>query len=77
MNPLERLIDRVAALEAAVRDLKRQELPVIYKIAGTPTNGVTLAGVAPTGALLVGGTKVYINTNTLESPTWTVVGTQS
>lgn len=47
--------------------------------AGAPTNGTTLAGYAAKGALLIDITnaKLYINTNTLASPTWTVVGTQT
>ena len=45
---------------------------------GAPTNGVTGAAVAGKGTLLVDSTngKLYINTNTLASPTWVVVGTQ-
>lgn len=51
-----------------------------FQNAGAPTNGAagTQFGVAAPGALLVDTTnkKLYINTNTLASPTWTVVGTQ-
>ena len=49
--------------------------------ASAPSNGTsgTLAGVAPPASLLLkpelsGGGKVYVNTNTQASPTWTVVG---
>lgn len=49
--------------------------------AGVPTDGTsgTFAGVAAKRTLLVDTTnaKLYINTNTQASPTWTVVGTQS
>lgn len=49
--------------------------------AGAPTNGAsgTQFGVAAKGALLIDSTnaKLYINTGTLASPTWTVVGTQA
>jgi len=52
-----------------------------YTVAGAPTNGTsgTLAGVAAKGAVLSDATnaKLYINTGTLASPTWTVVGTQT
>lgn len=52
-----------------------------WKFAGTPVNGTsgTFAGKAIKGQLLVDttGAKLYINTNTLASPTWTVVGSQS
>jgi hypothetical protein len=47
---------------------------------GAPTNGTTGAGVAGPGSLYVDRTatsaKVYINTNTLASPTWVSVGSQ-
>jgi len=49
--------------------------------AGAPVNGTsgTGAGWAGPGCLLVDytNTKLYINTNTMASPTWTVTGTQS
>lgn len=50
-----------------------------YYNAGAPTNGTTFAGVAPKGSLLIDTTngKLYINTNTQASPTWTVVGSQT
>lgn len=48
---------------------------------GAPTNGTSGdgAGEAGPGSLLVdrSGAKLYINTNTKASPTWTVVGSQS
>lgn len=55
----------------------------IKRTTGAPVNGGsgTYAGVAPAGALLVntfaGEVKLYINTNTKASPTWTVVGAQT
>lgn len=53
----------------------------IFVLAGVPVNGTsgTEAGVAGKGSLVVDSTngKLYINTNTKASPTWTVVGTQS
>lgn len=47
--------------------------------AAAPTNGVTGATAAGPGSLYVATTtpKLYINTNTKASPTWTVVGTQT
>lgn len=50
----------------------------VYTNAGAPS-GSTLAGVAPKGAVLTDSTnaKLYINTGTQASPTWTVVGTQT
>ncbi len=54
---------------------------VIGSNAGAPTNGTsgTLVAIAGPGSLLIDRTnsKLYINTNTKASPTWTVVGTQS
>lgn len=46
--------------------------------AGAPVSGTTYAGVAAVGAQLIDTTngKLYINTGTQASPTWTVVGTQ-
>lgn len=53
----------------------------LFTNAGVPTNGVsgTLAGAAGKGSLVADVTngKLYINTGTLASPTWTVVGTQT
>lgn len=47
--------------------------------AGAPTNGTTGATWAGIGTLYVDKTagKLYINTGTMASPTWTVVGSQS
>lgn len=47
--------------------------------AGVPTNAVTGAGVYGPGSLVFDttGKKWYVNTNTLASPTWIVLGTQS
>lgn len=48
---------------------------------GVPSNGTTGtgAGWADIGSLCSDHTngKLYINTNTMASPTWTVVGSQS
>lgn len=52
-----------------------------YSTGTTPVNGTsgTLANIAPKGALLVDESTgiLYANTNTLASPTWTKVGTQT
>lgn len=50
----------------------------LYLNAGAPS-GSTLANVAEKGALLIDTTnaKLYINTGTKASPTWTVVGAQT
>lgn len=47
--------------------------------AGAPSNGTTFAGIVAVGGLLVDTTnaKLYINSGTQASPTWTVVGSQS
>lgn len=46
--------------------------------AGAPTNGVTGAGFAGKGSEYTDetGGKLYVNTNTKASPTWTVAGAQ-
>lgn len=51
---------------------------ILYK-AGAPSDGTTGAGTACIGSLCIDTTngKLYINTNTLASPTWTVVGAQT
>lgn len=53
----------------------------LFSKAGVPTAGTSGdgAGWATIGSLCVDRTngKLYINTNTKASPTWTVVGTQS
>ncbi len=70
----------VANIQQALNDaaLNFGILPPLCN-AGAPTNGVTGAGLASPGQLLIDTTnkKLYINTNTLASPTWTVVGSQS
>lgn len=52
---------------------------VVLNAAGAPVNGTTGATVAGPGSLYIDITagKLYINTNTKASPTWTVVGSQS
>lgn len=56
-------------------------VPVQRQVAGAPVDGTsgTFFGVANKGDLLTDITNgiLYINTNTLASPTWTKVGTQS
>lgn len=53
---------------------------LIMRKAGAPTNGTSGDGAANAGpgSLLIDTTnaKLYINTNTKASPTWTIVGTQ-
>lgn len=65
---------------AGLKDLANNQLGP-FANAGAPTNGTsgTFASYAGKGALLIDTTnaKLYINTNTLASPTWTVVGTQT
>jgi hypothetical protein len=47
--------------------------------AGAPVSGTTFAGTLQKGGLVIDTTngKLYINTGTLATPTWTVVGSQS
>lgn len=58
---------------------KAREALGVPSVAGAPVNGTTGAGQYDKGTLLVDSTNgvLYINTNTLASPTWTKVGTQS
>lgn len=63
---------------------KRFTLPnnvVLMSGVGAPTNGTTGAGFAGPGSLYMDATattsKLYINTNTMASPTWVAVGTQT
>lgn len=46
---------------------------------GAPTNGVTFAGIAAKGCLLIDtdNAKLYINEGSITSPIWTLVGLQS
>jgi hypothetical protein len=58
----------------------RMENDVVFmNAAGVPTNGTTGANFAGKGSLYVDISSgiLYINTNTLASPTWVVVGSQS
>lgn len=52
---------------------------VVMTGAGAPVNGTTGDNYAGPGSLYVDitGAKLYINTGTISSPTWVVVGTQS
>lgn len=43
---------------------------------GTPGTAFG-AGIIQPGGLVIGGTKLFVNTGTLAAPTWTVVGSQS
>jgi len=56
-------------------------MPSILYGAGAPTDGTsgTHVGLASPGTLYIDTTnaKLYINTNTAASPTWTVVGAQT
>ena len=60
-------------------NIRMENNVVVMTAAGAPTSGTTGATFAGTGSLYVDITagKLYINTNTLASPTWTVVGSQS
>ncbi len=61
--------------------LDPDNLVLLLVIAGAPTDGAagTGFGKAGPGSLLIDITNqnLYINTNTLASPTWTIVGSQS
>jgi len=63
-----------------LRNMSDNDLAILTN-AGAPTNGTsgTFVKMAGPGCLLIDTTnkKLYINTNTKASPTWTVVGTQS
>lgn len=52
---------------------------LLFTNAGAPTNAVTGKDAAGIGSLCTDITngKLYINTGTMASPTWTIVGTQS
>lgn len=67
-------------ISAALRALADNSV-LVQVNAGAPSNGTsgTLAGYAGKGMLLIDTTngKLYINTNTKASPTWTVVGAQT
>lgn len=68
-----------ASLQMADTDAANNGVFILVN-AGAPVNGVSGsgAGIAGPGCLLVDTTNkfLYINTNTLLSPTWTKVGTQ-
>jgi len=70
----------------AAHQVKRVQLPsnvAVFSGVGTPVNGTSGTGVgfAGPGSLYVDATvtttKLYINTNTMASPTWVAVGTQT
>ena len=52
--------------------------PLIIDIAPVDGTSGTFAGICPTGAQVISTltAKLYVNTGTQSSPTWTVVGTQ-
>lgn len=65
---------------AWLKNLGNQQLAILTN-SGAPTSGAsgTYVNKAGPGCLLIDVTnkKLYINTNTITSPTWTVVGTQT
>lgn len=65
-------------IQGALRDAANNNVYLLVN-AGAPANGVTGAGIAGKGCLLSDITNgiLYVNTNTLASPTWTKVGTQT
>jgi hypothetical protein len=68
-------------LKIAKADVRMTNEVCILNGAGAPTDGTSGTGVAfaGPGSLYIDRTagKIYINTNTKASPTWTVVGSQS
>lgn len=64
--------------QAMLNDLVNNGIFIVVD-AGAPTNGTTGANLCGPGSLYVNKTngKWYTNTNTLASPTWTVVGAQT
>lgn len=66
----------------AIHKVRRLELDVnvtFFTNAGAPSNGTTGAGFAGKGSLCSDSTNgiLYINTNTMASPTWVKVGLQT
>lgn len=70
----------IKSVWAMLTDLVKNDALIVNN-AGAPTNGTsgTGVGLCGPGSLLTDITnkKLYINTNTKASPTWTVVGTQT
>lgn len=66
-------------LLVAKADVRMSNEVCILSGAGAPSDGTTGATFAGPGSLYIDRTnkKLYINTNTKASPTWTVVGSQS
>src|SRR5579859_7709027 len=62
---------------AMIRNLINQGCPIVTN-AGAPTNGTsgTYVNQAGPGSVLIDVTNknIYVNTNTLASPTWTAIG---
>lgn len=76
------VIERNNVIEGAVPREATGELSADlgpFTNAGLPTGGLTLAGVAAKGALLIDTTNgvLYINTGSKATPTWTMVGGQA
>lgn len=77
----KRSVMRVKGLIAADAGIYIGGDVLLFRNAGVPVNGTSGTGVgkAGNGSLCSDYTngKLYINTGTMASPTWTVVGTQS
>jgi hypothetical protein len=60
-------------------NIRMEDDVVVMVDAGAPVNGTTGDNFAGTGSLYVNSTAgvLYINTGTISSPTWVVVGSQS
>ena len=60
-------------------NIRMEDDVVVMVDAGAPNTGTTGATFAGVGSLYIDSTNgvLYINTNTIASPTWTVVGTQT
>lgn len=78
--PVAHLIDGNLGITGTAIMFGRNDVWLLTN-AGAPTSGTsgTGAGTAGPGSLCIDYTnaKLYINTNTKASPTWTVAGTQS
>jgi len=62
-----------------VQQLEMANQVILFTAAAAPVNGTTGAGTAGPGSLYIdsSGKKLYVNTGTLASPTWTVAGAQT
>lgn len=79
MDLMDASHDGYQAVSYAKGEIRLLGEAMIFTKAGAPVNGTDGANNAGPGSLLIdtSGKKLYINTNTKASPTWTVVGTQS